>query len=753
MSKNVNNLCKSMFKNKVYIMLITIIFAFSGVCYTLVNVKYVADQKILLGTSENSNLVDTYKELIKGSAVLEEVIQNLDLNMNVQELYDLVQVNTIKNTNLIRIRVYGEDAETVKMISNELSNVFVDTVKTIYNNNEIYNIDSTFVNYYNERSVIFGVCSAVVGFLVACLFFILCHLLDTKIKDCNDIENITGLKPLISIPKMRKISKKELNLKNINYSDSEIFKNLMTNIQFININNLRSKSILITSAMPLDGKTYVANNLAMEFAKAGKKVIIIDSDMRKGRLDKIFNLPNNLGFSNYLSSLDSNGNIINERITRYVNDTEIKNLNVITAGTIPPNPAELLKTDKVKELIKDLKVFYDVIIFDSVPVLEAPEAQMLSKVCDLTLLLVSYDNTKKEELEIAYKDIHNVAGNVIGVGLNKIPERKLKKKINVFKSNIKQKSNNIFKKTKFVLKFFEKIGNIFNRNEKVKLIEAGAPMPEENNIIKDVYESKMAQSGDNLEIKYKMLDEMKDEENEKANVIENKSIQVKSKFDLIREQQERQETTEISNPVSRIEEQNNLKLIETNNKVENKVEKIENREFKSEYKNIQEMQRLQKEKAEEEKKIMREQIANYQEIDFTNPENLTEELIRRQVEIDEIIRLAEKEEEEEALRLKQAKAKEKSKKKQERKEKKSRRLHNIASFFTKSRDEYNTENNEFKVDKKVQKENEKIENKARIEKVKEEKRFYREIKKQRQREEIRINEEIQEDNLYPRIRM
>lgn len=253
------------------------------------------------------------------------------------------------------------------------------------------------------------------------------------------MEEITGLKSLISIPKIVAIDKKKLNIRSIRAHKSEVFKTLMTNIQFVNMNVLQNKTILVTSARALEGKSYVANNLAIEFAKAGKKVIIIDGDMRRGKLAKIFNLPNDLGFSNYLSNLDANGNQIHERMTRFIHDTEIKNLNVITAGNTPPNPTELLRTNKLQELIKDLKVFYDIIIFDSVSVLEAPEAEILSKTCDLTLLLSSYANTKTKEFLMAYEDIKNAGTSSIGVGLNKIPDRKLKKKVFVLKSRFKQR--------------------------------------------------------------------------------------------------------------------------------------------------------------------------------------------------------------------------------------------------------------------------------------------------------------------------
>lgn len=438
MNKNIKDLGKAILKKKLYIILITIIFAITGVFYTFTNVQYVASQKFLIGDAEER--IETYKELIKGSMVLEKVIENLKVNKTVQELSDLLEVSTIENTNMIEIKVSGEEEATLQNYSNEIANVFVDTVHEIYENAEIYNVDNSSAYYHKGNIVMRGIGTGLVGFILSCLFFGVCFLFDTKITSCKDMEDITGLKSLISIPKIVAIEKKRLNIKSIRAHRSEVFKTLMTNIQFVNMNVLQNKTILITSAKSFEGKSYVANNLAIEFAKAGKKVIMIDGDMRRGKLAKIFNLPNDLGFSNYLSNLDANGNQINERMTRFIHDTEIKNLNVITSGNTPPNPTELLRTNKLQELIKDLKVFYDIIIFDSVSVLEAPEAEILSKMCDLTLLLSAYGKTKTDEFLMAYECIKNASASSIGVGLNKIPDRKLKKKIFLLKNRLKQRS-------------------------------------------------------------------------------------------------------------------------------------------------------------------------------------------------------------------------------------------------------------------------------------------------------------------------
>lgn len=692
------------------------------------------------------------------------------------------------------------------------------TVNEIYDKNDLYPVDFNMDYSNNVGTAIVTILSGMAGFILAMLFFVINFLLDTKIKSCKEIEEITGLKSLISIPMLKAISKKRLTIKNIRAHKSEVFKTLMTNIQFLNSNHTQSKALFITSPMSLEGKTYVATNLAIEFARAGKKVIIIDSDMRKGRQAKIFNLPNNFGLSNYLADIDSNGNVIHERITRFINDTEIKNLNVITSGSVPPNPTELLKTNKINELMKDLKVFYDIIIFDGVSVLETQESTILSKICDLTLLLSAYGDTKKENLEEAYYQISNYDETVIGVGFNKIPDRKLRRKITVLKSAFQQhlhtfqnKCRAIFRKMKKLKKIGNKIlsalkvgGGLIilgilklrsfsirsinriklksqtvkeyiekykQRKEKIKLIESGSMIfeeEEENNIIKDVFESEIAKLEAADETQYKKkLDELKiniDEKSKNEEVQEEpikttpvmSRRQGKSKFDLIREQQEK----EIKS-VEKISEEQEIKREEPIVKVE------ESRIEQQEIEELKERQKMERERKEEQKRKRQEEIANYQEIDFAQQEQITEEMIRRQVEMDDMIRMSEMEEEEERLKEKSEKRKKRKEIWAQFKEERIEQFQNMMDSIKTMREQYRMKNeernftleeekikkSEAKLEERIKKENLRSENKARIAHEKQEKRAYRELEKQKHREELRIREELQEDNLYPKFKI
>lgn len=740
MNKINHDFWKAILKKKIYIIVIAVIFAITGVCYTLVNKEYTATKKILFGTSENMNI---YKELLLGSELLGKTIENTGVSLRVQELARNMQVKNVEEMDhVLEIKISGDKAEDIQAISNEMLNVFANQVQEIYGEVVMYKIDDSGDFHSKSNSVIVGMIAGLSGFLLSSLFFAISILMDNKIQSCQQIEEITQLKSLISIPCIKVMVKRKLNLKVMKFYNTDVFKILMTNIQFVNVNQVKSKAILITSPKTGEGKTYVAINLGMEFAKAGKKVIIIDADMRRGKLARIFDLPNDLGFSNYLSNLNANGNTINERINRFINDTEIKNLNVITSGNFPPNPAELLKGEKIKELIKDLKVFYDVIILDTVSILEAPEAKMLSSVCDLTLVMSAYGSTKMDEFKKAYEEIKDIDGSMIGMGLNKIPDKRMKRKFASFEVRFKQRFHKYsvkicasFKKWKnslalgekfsivveVILSFFEKViavlrnvvvscrnhiklksqdmkehwKNYKSKREATKLIDAGAEESKpEKNIVREVFANEMAK-----------LETPKEEP-----VVVSVPKQNKSKLDLMKEQQERG-TLEVTPTEKKIEEE-----AEKSQEVEIDDAKAKQEEMKRIHEELKEKQRIEREKKEELKRQQEEKEKTFKEmdyqIDFQAEEEITEEMIRRQVEMDDFVRMAENEQKEERLQAKRQRILKKNEKRKERLAKK---------------------------ELKVQ--------------MKEEKKAAKQREKQMYQEEARINGELQEDNLYPKIRM
>ena len=200
---------------------------------------------------------------------------------------------------------------------------------------------------------------------------------------------------------------------------SEIFRILRTNIQFMNMNK-GLKTLLVTSTMPSEGKSWVSSNLAITFAQAGNNVILIDADMRKGRLHKVFEIIPKPGLSNYLSGVsDKREN--EENLGAYIRETEIPNLYVIASGNIPPNPSELLISERMTQLLENLKEQFDIVIIDGTPTKLVTDAVILSRLVDTTIVVAAHNQTKKEDLNKTVKDIKNVGGNIAGVVYNKVP--------------------------------------------------------------------------------------------------------------------------------------------------------------------------------------------------------------------------------------------------------------------------------------------------------------------------------------------
>ena len=223
---------------------------------------------------------------------------------------------------------------------------------------------------------------------------------------------------------------------------SEVFRTLRTNIQFMNTNN-KLKTLLVTSTLPGEGKSWVTANLAVTFAQAGKKVVLVDADMRKGRQYTIFEVSPRPGLSNYLSGFDSNtGEEISDDLADYIQDTQVPNLYIIPAGNIPPNPSELLITPQMVNLLEQLKQQCDLIIIDGTPSRLVTDAVILSRIVDSTIIVTAHNQTKKDDLQRVIRDIKNVGGKIAGVVYNKIPVSAKKYNETYYYSAISQKVQN-----------------------------------------------------------------------------------------------------------------------------------------------------------------------------------------------------------------------------------------------------------------------------------------------------------------------
>lgn len=204
-------------------------------------------------------------------------------------------------------------------------------------------------------------------------------------------------------------------------SFSESIKSIRANLKFSDLDG-GNKVILMTSANPSEGKSFISANLACSFAKDNKKVLIIDADLRKGRQHRIFGVPNNKknGYSNMIVNVNRDGFTFDG----YINKTEIPNLDFINLGATPPSPTELLSSDNNRLLLEFLKRKYDYIFLDCPPVLGLSDTLILSKISDFNLVVVSNKSTKMEQLLEVKKAFEKAGSNITGVILNNTTKKR-----------------------------------------------------------------------------------------------------------------------------------------------------------------------------------------------------------------------------------------------------------------------------------------------------------------------------------------
>lgn len=192
---------------------------------------------------------------------------------------------------------------------------------------------------------------------------------------------------------------------------SEAYRVLRTNIQFSSVDK-PLKVMVVTSSGPGEGKTTTIINLAITFAQSGSRVLLIDSDMRKPKIHKVFEFSNSKGLVNILAQ--------REDYKEVVHKIDIDNIDIITSGTIPPNPSELLASNSMKQFLQKVKEDYDVVFIDAPPVGSVTDAAILSTLVDGTILVAASGQVHIDAVVRTKNLLNQVNANIVGVVLNKL---------------------------------------------------------------------------------------------------------------------------------------------------------------------------------------------------------------------------------------------------------------------------------------------------------------------------------------------
>jgi succinoglycan biosynthesis transport protein ExoP len=262
--------------------------------------------------------------------------------------------------------------------------------------------------------------AALVGLLLALGIAFTMEYLDDTVKSPEDVESATGLATLGTVLKMKgeKGRSEIYRLATLLYPRgpaAEAYRTLRTNLEFASVDE-PVKTLLVTSSIPSEGKTTTSGNLAVAFAQAGRTVILVDADLRKPGIHRLFDLPNVSGLTSLLRSDDVS-------VDDVAQATEEERLRIVATGPLPPNPAELLGSHRMQTILERLTAAADLVVVDSPPLQAVADAAILASITDGTLLVIDAGRTRRVAAGRGREALAKSGARVLGAALNRLSQR------------------------------------------------------------------------------------------------------------------------------------------------------------------------------------------------------------------------------------------------------------------------------------------------------------------------------------------
>lgn len=316
-----------------------------------------------------------------------------------------------------------EETEELKTLQNDLDSL--KTQRTLWNTELAQAMAAGGVSVgesatlpgspYSPKTLQNVILACILGVVVTTGGVFLKEYLDRSVKTAEDVSVLTGLSTLGAIPKF-KTNKDEkgglITEAHPRSSISEAFRMLRTNLQFATLDK-PAQTVMVAAPGPAEGKSSVLANLAVTLAQSGKKVVVVDTDLRRSTLHGLFGMPNDVGFSNLLLAQ-------NPDVPGYLHSNKVEGVKVLAAGPSPSNPADLLGSSRMSYLIDKLKKEADVVLFDSPPVLAVADATILAPKVDGVILVVNAGTTRPEALSETKEMLLKGNANILGVVLNRV---------------------------------------------------------------------------------------------------------------------------------------------------------------------------------------------------------------------------------------------------------------------------------------------------------------------------------------------
>ena len=417
------------------------VYAASSSGYVTVGESGTVD--VLSGSTAAKERARSYAAIVSSEAVAQKIKQNTpELSLTTGQIRSSLTATAGDNAALITVSAQASSPKNAQLLANSALQATADYIKEIEQNPgnaqalvngdsnaaatppansntvRVIPLNNTSVNpplvspNYQQNTLI----GAVIGLVVVYTAIFLRRALDQRIRTRDDATKATGASILGVLP-----VSEDLNEENIVNGDTddhiaqESIRQLRTNLRFVNVDT-PPRSFIVTSAVPGEGKSTVSLSLARSLADAGSPVILIDADLRRPTVAKKLKLDAKVGLTQVLA-----GQV---EIANAVHQLGDSNLFVLPAGRIPPNPSELLGSDKMRQLIKELSEEF-IVVVDVPPLLPVTDASLLSHSVDGVILVGSIGRSHREQMTEASSILKKVNANLFGLVLNRAPRKGL----------------------------------------------------------------------------------------------------------------------------------------------------------------------------------------------------------------------------------------------------------------------------------------------------------------------------------------
>jgi polysaccharide biosynthesis transport protein len=379
---------------------------------------------LLSGSNFTQQRVKSYADVITTPNVLDPVIRSLQLNTTAAVLGDQITATVPLDTVLIEVSVTNPSPRVAAEVADAVGQQFTKTVADLESVTKGQSspvkvtvvsaptVPTTPISPKPTRNLALGV---VLGLLLGLGLALLRDLLDTTIKNEKDCQEVTDATVIGGIAFDPEASKNPLIVQADPHSPrAEAFRTLRTNLQFVDAAN-HPRSIVFTSSVPGEGKTTTTANLALTMAAGGARICVIEGDLRRPRLLEYMGMDGTLGLTNVLIGQVELGEVVQQFAESSVY--------VIGAGSVPPNPSELLGSAAMIATLRELESRFDVVIIDTPPLLPVTDAAVLSTIAGGTVVVVGAGRVDRDHLARSLQSLDAVKGRVLGLVLNLIPTK------------------------------------------------------------------------------------------------------------------------------------------------------------------------------------------------------------------------------------------------------------------------------------------------------------------------------------------